>query len=168
MRARTRSSVTAMIVIGVLMMGAIAQAAPIQGRPFQERLEASFVSIDMPALERCSEPALLLHYAGEGTMSHLGRVTFQSSHCSYLDEDWVDVTGEYGEAEMVIVASSGDQLWATYEGQQIGDTTTYIETMTITGGTGRFEGASGLVREIVTVDSATFNVSIRGDGSISY
>ena len=164
---RTRKPVTVMALLSALpmMTTTVAQATTSRPLPIRERLEAAFAGIEIPDPKgRCSEPALVLRYVGEGTISHLGRVTFASSHCSYVTSTG-ELTGRYGEAEMVIEAANGDQVHATYSGRQI-DETRYLEFMTITGGTGRFSEARGALVEIVTLDLATFNVSIRGWGWI--
>ena len=115
---------------------------------------------------RCAELALLISYEGEGIITGVGKVSFATSHCSYLTPDG-QLAGRYGEAEMVMLTPAGDEIYATYSGQQIDDTR-YLEFLTITGGTGMYEGAVGSMIEIVTVDLATFDVSIRGWGWIAH
>jgi len=162
-------SVTAMFLPTALLMiiASSAQATPTRPLPLRERFKGSLAV--MPALapeDRCNEPALLLSYDGEGTMSHLGQVTWSSNHCNYLTPEGYP-SGRYGEADLVIVAASGDEIHATYDGHQIDDTR-YLDLMRITGGTGPFAEARGAALEIVTLDLATFDLWLRGWGWISY
>jgi hypothetical protein len=150
----------------VLLVATAALAAPIKKLPFNERLEGHLTAPPTLSSEegRCSAPALLLSYAGEGNISHLGTVTWSSTHCTYLDEQ---STGQFGEADLVVVAANGDELYGTYAGSITGPGT-FEETMTITGGTGRFLGATGVVAETGSYDTVTYALEIRGHGWISY
>lgn len=167
MSARMRTGVILLVALALTMIAAVGEATPIRGVPIRERLELDFAGIEAPAPEgRCSAPAALLHYSGEGWMSHLGRVSVTSNHCSYVDEQG-NPTGTYGQAELVIVAAGGDELHGTYRGWLV-EGTTYAEILVITGGTGRFEDAVGVIVERVELDPETYAVSIRGRGRISY
>ena len=171
MRTRRTMAIVVVLVVMVMAFATVAQATPRKVLPIRVMTEAVFVPEQsiIPAPEgRCSGPALLLHYSGEGTMGGLGEVTFESDHCSYLEDDWETLAGRYGEAEMVItVLENGDRIHASYEGRQLNDTR-YLEFLRITGGTGVYTGATGAAYEIVTVDLTTFTASIRGGGWISY
>lgn len=166
---RTTKTVTLLSLLTALLMliATVAQATSPQPLPVRERLEGSLAAIPVPAPEdRCSQPALLLQYAGEGTLSHVGKVAFTSTHCSYLTAEG-QPSGRYGEAVLVMVGPRGDEIHATYEGRPL-DATHYLEIMEITGGTGRFAQATGEIVEIVTLDMTTFGVSVRGWGWIVY
>lgn len=162
----TRRNLTLMsLVAAVLMlMTSVAQATGPRAKPVRESLQGEFIGIEAPApAGRCSDLALQLSYAGSGRISGIGDVTFESTHCSYLDSDF-ESTGRYGEAELVMtVTATGDEIYATYEGRQL-DETRYFEVLRMKGGTGEFADARGVIFEIVTLDPATFNVSIRGWG----
>lgn len=163
---RTRRAITVMSLLAAVLMlfASVAQAANPRPQPIRERLEATFAGIEVPAPEgRCSKPAALLHYVGQGTISRIGKVTMVSSHCSYVT-DTGEPSGRYGEAEMVIkVTDSLDEIYGTYSGYQL-DETRYLEFLRIKGGTGQFADVRGSLIEIVTVDLESFNVSIRGWG----
>ena len=161
---RSRSTILLSLFTALLMLFAsVAQASDSTRIPVRERIEGSLAGPPILAPEgRCSELALLISYQGEGILTGVGKVSFATTHCSYLTPEG-HLAGRYGEAEMVMVTRSGDEIYATYSGYQI-DETRYLEFMRITGGTGRFDEAAGALMEIVTVDLATFDVSIRGWG----
>ncbi|MCJ7782152.1 MAG: hypothetical protein MUQ27_15165, partial [Acidimicrobiia bacterium] len=96
-----------------------------------------------------------------GTISHLGRVSWTTEHCFQV------FLGTFGDAVLVITSANGDQLYGTYDGV-LTSGTTFVEDMIITGGTGRFAGASGVVAEAGWFDLATGYMEVTGDGWISY
>lgn len=73
----------------------------------------------------------------EGTMSHLGLVTGHMEHCPPV------LPGQtaYTNGHLLLVAANGDELVGEYEDPD-GEAPFVID---ITGGTGRFEGASGVI-----------------------
>ena len=114
---------------------------------------------------RCSVPSQWVSTSsGTGIMSHLGRVTWTTEHCFQL---FGGEYGTFGDAVLVITAANGDQLFGTYDGVMTSDTT-FTETMVITGGTGRFAGATGTIDETGWFDPATSYMEIKGIGSIVY
>ena len=68
-----------------------------------------------------------------GTMSHLGWTTAHWTHCPPI------VLPTYSNAHAVFVAANGDRLIATYGNDDMSSPM----PVTIIGGTGRFEGATG-------------------------
>ena len=111
---------------------------------------------------RCSEPSQWISMSsGSGVVSHLGRVTWRTEHCFQL------FAGTFGDAELVIAAANGDQLFGTYDGIMTGETS-FAETMIVTGGTGRFAGASGEIEESGWFDPDSGYMEITGDGFINY
>ncbi len=105
----------------------------------------------------CPSPQLLVSLAGGGTATHVGRYTIVNSHC-------VDpATGALTGGTFVKTAANGDRIFGTYTGSSaviqppapiaiFGIT----GTLTFTGGTGRFTGATG---------TATMNGTLRADFS---
>ena len=82
-----------------------------------------------------------------GEMDHFGLTEHYSTHCSTLD----GMSLVSGEA--LFVAANGDELWTTYTGQVLApppDIVILAEYI-VTGGTGRFEGASGTIMAMVYV-----------------
>ena len=165
---RTRRTLTLMTLMAafLMLMTSVAQAAGPRAEPVRESLEGHVAGMPAPAPDgRCAELALLVPYAGQGHLSGIGDVTFETTHCSYLDPVTYELLGRYGEADLVMTTESGDEIHATYKGRQL-DETRYFEVMRITGGTGEFEDARGLIFEILTVDLSDFSISISGWGWI--
>lgn len=70
---------------------------------------------------------------GTGIATHLGRTTMHASHCPPLAPG-----DDYHDARMTLTAANGDTLTLTYDADPAG-----TGAATITGGTGRFDGATG-------------------------
>jgi hypothetical protein len=164
-------------MIGILVVAMLALAVPgFAGqsveRPVHENLSGYVVGIDyapnFPAHagdtfgDRCSVPSQWISTAsGTGEISHLGRVSWTTEHCFQL------FAGTFSDADLVITAANGDELYGTYDGVMTGETT-FVETMVITGGTGRFAGASGTVEESGWFDPGTGYMEVSGLGTITY
>lgn len=118
----------------------VAQAKSESGVPFKGRLEA------IETVE-----GSLHHLAGAGQATHLGRFT-------YAAEITVDTTTGDGVGHVVWKAADGDKLFSDTKGGIVNAFDTGLalaETQQITGGTGRFKGASGTVELERTLDFAT-------------
>lgn len=83
---------------------------------------------------------------GYGNITHLGYTTTKFTFCNNLK------TGEYWNTDVVFTAANGDELYATIpvgliipndEENAAHYRTRFNDKMYFTGGTGRFEGASG-------------------------
>ena len=141
-------------------------------RPWKESYHASG-TIGPGA--RCPAPLLLESDEGGGTATHIGKYTIVNSHC--LDPSTGALTG----GTFVKTAANGDQIFGTYTG-----IATVIQppspigifsvsgTITFTGGTGRFAGATGTTTMAGT-EQADFSrtpvstqVTLTMLGSISY
>jgi hypothetical protein len=78
----------------------------------------------------------------KGPASHLGLTSWNSEHCLEAGSEIVD-------GVLVLTAANGDEVHATYTGKagdfpaQVGGLITVTGTIVISGGTGRFENASG-------------------------
>jgi hypothetical protein len=98
-----------------------------------------------------------------GTATHLGRFTATS-------EDHVDTTNNTAVGTFILTAANGDRLFTTTEGVEDSFTPPNISTVTlaatITGGTGRFERATGTFT-VRLVDNIDFETS-SGHGSGSF
>ena len=102
-----------------------------------------------------------------GTASHLGRFTVTVPHT-------VNFATSTGSGSYEFVAANGDSLIATFTGQARpeGALLSIVETATITGGTGRFAGATGgftarrLFDPVSRVTTGSFDgtISLPGNG----
>ena len=103
---------------------------------------------------------------GSGTGTHLGRYTFVATECVNLGS--LAVT----DGSWTITAASGDTLSGRYSGQAAGvpgslcDITYDVEGP-VTGGTGRFEGASGRLRWLGFANLCTGELGDEITGTIS-
>jgi hypothetical protein len=124
--------------------GARSGAAPSEKRellPYKDVYDATGT---MAPSSNCPAGNLLVSLEGGGNGTHVGRYTIVNSHCLDL------ATGVFTNGSFTKTAANGDQLFGTYSG-----TGTVIVppapvgrfavqgTLTFTGGTGRFAGASG-------------------------
>ena len=164
--------VAATLAAAVLLLATVSTTAAGEpaSRPFAEALSGYGTGMQMsPSFPggdtfggRCSEPSQwITSMAGTGIVGHLGRVSWTSEHCFQL------FAGTFGDAEVVITAANGDRLYATYDGAMTSETT-FAETMTILGGTGRFAAASGVVSESGWFDPDSGYMEVNGTGWISY
>ena len=101
--------------------------------PFKGSLEGTYAGSGEP-------PLVSVHVEAQGNASHLGRFTLDSQHVV----NFVDLTGA-GTAELT--AANGDKLTTNLAGVATPQDTPgvffIVETFTVTGGTGRFAGATG-------------------------
>jgi hypothetical protein len=136
------------LVIAAAVLGAYpATVGADPAVPFRGRAEYTLTAV---------EPDGTLRYSGTGNATHLGLFTADASLFPQGD-------GAFS-ATAVFTAANGDQLFFIAEGE-FTSPTTVLGTATITGGTGRFEGATGEVvfmdvTSIVHVDQ-TFEGTIR-------
>jgi hypothetical protein len=167
---RTRLVAAGMVAVALLAVSASGTFARSVERPFvidQAGYTTGIVySPSFPDGDtfggRCSQPSQWVSSsAGTGHDTHLGRVTWASEHCFQLS------AGTFSDARVVITAANGDQLHATYEGVMTGETT-FTDSVVITGGTGRFAGATGSVDETGWFDPETGYMEVGGVGTISY
>ncbi len=92
----------------------------------------------------------LHHVLGSGNATHLGRFDY-SAEITVNDETL------QGVGTAIWTAANGDQIFASVVGDAVVDfpTVTITETQTITGGTGRFVGASGTIIDYRSLDLLT-------------
>jgi hypothetical protein len=98
---------------------------------------------------------------GAGIATRLGRFTFQQPHSANVATS--TLTGSYH-----FTAANGDTLSATFSGQSSATPTpgvrAVVEKATITGGTGRFAGATGsfTVERMINLTTGTTAGSFHG------
>jgi hypothetical protein len=101
--------------------------------PFQGRLEGA------ATITPLTPPFLSVSIEGTGNATHLGRFTVENTHV-------VDTTDRTATGTYKFTAANGDTLTADFTGQADPATPgvlSIVETASITGGTGRFAGATG-------------------------
>lgn len=141
MKARTAVAVLLTAVILVASGPAVLAGDP--GRPWFGHAEGqSWFDLGNPKdcealiTTRVDEPAFATHFGA-------GRIVL--SHCpTGIPDD------NFADADLVLIAADGDRVFGTYVGtmvlppeMSVGDIITGTIQLTVTGGTGRFEGASG-------------------------
>jgi hypothetical protein len=124
--------------------------------PFKGRLEG------VVTVTPLTPPFMFVLVEGSGNATHLGRLTW----VAMLVASPVEAAGTFQ-----FTAANGDMLFADFTGQSSPTATPgvlYIEeTATITGGTGRFAGATGSFINKFLEDSAN-RTSGSFNGTISY
>ena len=125
--------------------------------PFRGALEAS---------ETESGPGGAQHHLeGTGNATYLGRFTITSDFT-------VDTTTVTGAGTSIWTAANGDQIFTDDTGQGVVSfpTLNVVETHTITGGTGRFEGASGtfIGERSINLPTLTSSATITGTISLAH
>jgi hypothetical protein len=134
---QTRRAVSA--TLALLLAGTIAIAANPDSRPFKVTLIGN--ANPMPTADPC---VLDNNEAGTGHATHMGNITFATHETVNMctNPDGADVDGTF-----LLTAANGDTVFGTYHTLAHLDFGTNqvsaFGQFTITGGTGRFEGASG-------------------------
>ena len=146
-------------------------------RPFQATLTGTvdFNSAPTPCHEFI--PIAAFDYAVSGNATHLGNL---NASLSILHHDECDLDLDALTLTTVVsgelVAANGDLI--TYTGVDVIDVFNFVTesgpngpitgTWTITGGTGRFEDATGSITINGLVDFTTFNFSVVAEGTITF
>lgn len=128
--------------------------------PFKARLTYQSVPAQ---LSRCGPSDIGLSLTKFGNATHLGRFTVAASQC--LDPE----TGIITKGEAIFTAANGDQVFARHSGQVTGSPPVLAFEIhyTVTGGTGRFAGASGGIDATGDFDVRTRGGTASLDGVIS-
>ena len=123
--------------LALAVLGVLALAGPVAAGeqvPFKGRLEGDV------AVTPLAPPLLHVDVEATGNATHLGKLTLDIPHV-------VDPTTRIAIGSYEFTAANGDKLYALFTGIATPTATPgvlYIEeTATITGGTGRFAGATG-------------------------
>jgi hypothetical protein len=111
---------------------AFAQETPAAlARPFKGTLEG------VQTVTPLAPPLASVAVSASGSATMVGRFTLELPHI-------VNFATQSAQGTATFVAANGDQLIASFTGAaQVGPIVSIVEQATITGGTGRFEGASG-------------------------
>ncbi len=131
---------------------------------FKGRLEGGGTIVFEPP----PSPFFLVELRATGNATHLGRFTVEGPHR-------VDSTTGLATGFFTFIAANGDTLTAPFTGVGIPTETpnifSIVETATITGGTGRFAGATGsfrverLVHFVTGVTTGSFEGTISSPGA---
>jgi len=107
--------------------------------PFKGRLAGIITAVGFdPVLN-----IVYLHQTGKGQATHLGNFTVDATR-------EIDLTGGPGRATWVCTVANGDMLLLVGVGGGGTGPNTAAGTLRIVGGTGRFEGATGLLQLAIT------------------
>jgi hypothetical protein len=143
-------SATALTILGLCLAASAAPPVPFRGR----------ADLVITGAEELPPASRLLTAAATGQATHLGR--FTRTETLLVDQSNGTFTGT-----LVFTAANGDQLNADVEGHFTSPTGESAEgTYLFTGGTGRFQNASGQAAFEVTPDEVGFDVTF--DGEIQY
>jgi hypothetical protein len=136
-----------------------ANAAQTKVTHITARDHGTFVTSDL------TPPLVLTEDKGTGNATHLGRYSLKGS------EVINQVTFEVTDGSFTITAANGDTIFGTYAGTAAGTSDpfviTYHVTGPVTGGTGRFKGASGELTWDGIANLATGELSDVATGWIS-
>jgi hypothetical protein len=153
--------VRALVIAAVVFALALPNAAFAGEQvPFRGTWEGSTVSAEL-----VGPNVVFVVSAGSGNATQLGRFEMVTPHLSYLDTFVVEGT-------QVFTAANGDTLAATIDGQLALNSEGNLEGTlagVITGGTGRFEGATGSYDFHLVARPAAFGFDSTAtiDGTIS-
>jgi hypothetical protein len=138
---------------GIAAAEVVALNTPAHDRPFEGSLEgvANFNMTGREARCRTMDLPFITESAGSGTATHLGRLTWSSSHCTEMPTSAAPPPYfVFERSEMTFVAANGDELYVEGTGAQndpLDETDpqpmSLVMHCTITGGTGRFANATG-------------------------
>ncbi len=123
-------AIAALLLAGSVATATAAEKVPIHGSEVGQVFITGTPDPKVPTV-------VSVTYTAEGVASHLGRYQFIGHNLADF------VTGCTLDGEFTIDTASGDRLFGTYDLCFDPTISFYTETLWITGGTGRFEGASG-------------------------
>jgi hypothetical protein len=170
-RRKKMKRILVILAVAALALAGLVTAASARSseRPFKGSMEGSALFI--PGTDCTTTPeGLRTDSVATGNVSHLGKTEMTSSHCTPAGPDIEGGT-------MVLVAANDDELYIEYTGTAREPGPDGIITVdvlyTITGGSGRFVGASGGGDMIVAVvfegfDDFEWPASWSWTGTIDY
>lgn len=166
---RNASRVAGLMVLWMALAGAV-HAGP--SRPFKGSLD---LEERMGRLGRCPGPQGSAGVggvlSGSGHATHLGKVLVGGEHCIDSEAGTPPPSFRLFDGRMVLRAANGDVVMADYSGVftlAAAGSYTFDGEYHITGGTGRFEDASGsgalsgLLEGVVPSFSQTVSIDIAG------
>ncbi len=163
--ARIRCATLLAAVTLATLAAPLAQAAGPQARPFKATLTTQeALSLDSVA---CPGTFVLGTSSGQGTASHLGKVSLLATDCPVFPPGGLP----YASGVLVLTAADGDKLKANYTVQltPTGPSTFSLDgNYAINGGTGRFQNATGTGSLRGNIDTQGGPGVYEATGSLSY
>lgn len=141
-----------LLALGMVLWMCVAYGNPGGLQPFRATIRATEV---LTPTDRPGVFSVQIDGAGSGSL--FGRLTFSATEI--IDFVSNPGTATVTDGEFIITAANGDQLFATYSGSGVPDPDNpgFVlgsATATLTGGTGRFACASGIVAFSLLIDPA--------------
>lgn len=161
MNKKIGTTLVVLLLLAVLASATFAALAAPAARQKKMDLKGSVQAVES---QKGAPPTIHVSLEGSGNASHLGKFT-------YTMQAELTVPALSATNSATFVAADGSTLSAEGTGQGTPTDTpgviSIVETLTVTGGTGRFEGASGNITVQRLVNRATFESSGTIEGSIS-
>jgi hypothetical protein len=155
LRSQMLMALLALVALTVPMRAAAADRVPLKAA------ETGTFQLLGP----CQTSGIIVDVTGSGHATHLGAFSTHYREC------FDPATGAVTDGSFTLTAANGDTIFGTYGGQvsPTRDATVfaYDDPGVITGGTGRFAGASGIVGTSGVVNLATGEYSGAITGSLS-
>ena len=157
---KRQNSASFVVVAIIALLGLVRPTVAGEGVPFKGGLEGTATRSPDP-----DDPAIVLvDVEGEGHASQVGQFTVSAPHA--VDTATRTATGTYE-----FTAANGDAVTAEFTGTATPTATPgvllIVETATITGGTGRFAGATGTFTVTRLYDPAAGTTSGSVEGTIA-
>jgi hypothetical protein len=156
----------ASIFVALLLLIVLASIAFASRADKQMRFKGSFQAVENNEVDW---PTIYVHGSGSGNATQLGKFTVQYEGTVHNDENGVGT----GAMTAHFVAANGDTINAEASGLGTPSDTPgvnrIVEKYTITGGTGRFAGASGsfTVERLITLATGVTSGTIEGQIVVS-
>jgi hypothetical protein len=148
MKSMAKILVAAGVVASALVLGGTASADRGNQRSLPFYAVVAGMSVDANG-----NPVIQTADSGSGRATHLGRFTLAAGEKVNLGTKTVT------EGVYTLTAANGDTVTGTYSGQALPDLTGYLVSGPITGGTGRFAGATGFLVWHGKLDPVAFTFS---------
>jgi len=155
-----RRSAAVLVLAFLATLGLAGPAAAQQQVPFHGVFEGDYTVTPIPGT-----PTAELVVSASGTGSQVGAFELEIPHL--VNFATASATGDY-----LMTAANGDMVFGTFIGHATpigtdGHYATLVEEVTITGGTGRFEGATGSFTAMRLIDRVNLLTIGSYDGTIS-